>query len=248
MTRRDATIAALLVAALALAAGFSSLANGFAYDDVYILEKAGRHSMAGWWRDFATTYWPRSMGGDGYRPLTVIAFRAEWVLGDGKPLLFHAVNVALHVFTTIAVFALGTTLLPFAAAIVTAALYAVHPVHVEAIANVVGQSELFVALLFTAAVVLYVRQRNAGTLRWPGWTAIGALYLVACFFKEHAVVLPALLLIADLTVVVDKSPLRQNVVRLRVPYLALAAVGLAFLWARSRVVLGGGAGFVPFLP
>src|SRR5688500_13179555 len=81
MTRRDATVATLLVAALALAVGWSSLANGFAYDDVYILEKAGRHSMSGWWRDFATTYWPISMGGDGYRPLTVTAVRAPWVLG-----------------------------------------------------------------------------------------------------------------------------------------------------------------------
>ncbi len=248
ITQRQWWLAALMIGALALAAAYSSLANGFAYDDVYILEKAGRHSMTGWWRDFANTYWPRNMGGDGYRPLTVIAFRAEWVLGGGTPLLFHAVNVTLHVLTAIAVFALGTALLPLAAAIVAAALYAVHPVHVEAIANVVGQSELFVALLFTAAVILYVRQRNAGTLRWPGWVGIGALYLTACFFKEHAIVLPAVLLIADLTVVVDRSPLRQQAARLRVPYLALAALALAFLWARSRVVLGGGAGFVPFLP
>src|SRR5688572_11976478 len=144
ITPRQWWLTALMIGALALAAAYSSLGNGFAYDDVYILEKAGRHSMAGWWRDFASTYWPVSMGGDGYRPLTVIAFRAEWVLGGGKPLLFHGVNVALHVATAIAVFALATTLLPFAAAFVAAALYAVHPVHVEAIANVVGQSELFV--------------------------------------------------------------------------------------------------------
>src|SRR5688500_10663046 len=248
MTRRDATIAALLVAALALAAGWSSLANGFAYDDVYILEKAGRHSMSGWWRDFATTYWPISMGGDGYRPLTVTAFRAQWVLGDGTPLIFHAVNVALHALTSVVVFWLSTALLPFAAACLAAALYAVHPVHVEAIANSVGQSELMVALLVTLAVVVYIRGRNAATLRWPGWLLIGALYLTACLFKEHAIVLPALLLVAELTVVVDRAPPRQRFGRLRTPYLALGAIAIAYLAARSRVVLGGGAGFVPFLP
>lgn len=248
MTRRHWWTAATLIAALALAAAYSSLANGFAYDDVYILEKAGRHTMDGWWRDFASTYWPRPMGGDGYRPLTVIAFRAQWVLGNGSPPLFHAMNVGLHVVTAVAVFALASSLLPFAAAVLAAALYAVHPVHVEAIANVVGQSELVVALLVTLAVMLYVRWRNQATLRWPGWLALGALYLTACFVKEHAIVLPALLLVAELTVIVDRTPPRQRFSRLRVPYLALAAVALAYLFVRSRVVLGGGAGFVPFLP
>ena len=248
MMRRSWAAYSMLVATLALAASWSSLANGFAYDDVYILEKAGRHTMDGWWRDFATTYWPRSMGGDGYRPLTVIAFRAQWLLGDGKPQLFHGVNVALHVLAAVAVFGLAASVLPFAAALVAAALYAVHPIHVEAIANVVGQSELIVALLITLAVTLYVRARNQGTLRWPGWLTIGALYLVACFVKEHAIVLPALLLVAELTVVTDRAPGRQRFSRLRAPYLALGAVALAYLFVRSRVVLGGGAGFVPFLP
>ena len=241
-------MAALLVGGLALAAAWSSAANGFAYDDVYILEKAGRHTMDGWWRDFTTTYWPRTMGGDGYRPLTVVAFRAQWLLGGGEPPLFHAVNIALHVATTVAVFALGASMLPFAAALVAAALYAVHPVHVESIANVVGQSELIVALLVTLAVTLYVRWRVDGTLRWPGWLLLGAMYLVACFVKEHAIVLPALLLVAELTVVMDRAPARQRFARLRAPYLALGAVALAYLLVRSRVVLGGGAGFVPFLP
>ena len=245
---RNWWIAGLLVAALAFAAGFSSLANGFAYDDVYILEKAGRHSMDGWWRDFASTYWPRSMGGDGYRPLTVVAFRAEWLLGGGRPLTFHAVNVALHVATSLGVLWLAALLLPLVAALLAATLYAVHPVHVEAVANVVGQSELVVALLVTCATALYVLTRSRGTLRWPQWTLIGALYLVACFFKEHAIVLPALLGVAELTVVVDRTAWRQRLARLRAPYLALVALALAYLWARSRVVLGGGAGFVPFLP
>ena len=248
MTRRSWSGFAVLIAMLALAAAWSSLANGFAYDDVYILQKAGRHTMDGWWRDFAATYWPRAMGGDGYRPLTVIAFRAQWLAGDGTPPLFHLVNVVLHVLTAVAVFAFATALLPLAAAVVAAALYAVHPIHVEAVANVVGQSELIVALLVTLAVTRYVRSRNQGTLGWPGWLAIGALYLVACFFKEHAIVLPALLLVAEVTVVADRAPMRQRLARARAPALALGALALAYLFIRSRVVLGGGAGFVPFLP
>ena len=249
MIRRPWWVEALLVVgALALAASFNSVANGFAYDDIYILQKAGRHTLDGWWRDFATTYWPREMGGDGYRPLTVIAFRLQWVWGGGSPMVFHAVNVALHTITAMLVFWLGCGVLPLAAAFVAAALYAVHPVHVEAVANVVGQSELVVALLFALAAGLYVNGRTAGPVSRLRWWIIGLLYVVACFFKEHAIVLPALLIVAELTVVTDRQPLRQRLALLRVPMLAFGAAGLAFLWARSLVVLGGGAGFVPFLP
>jgi hypothetical protein len=248
MSRRAWIGALVTVGALALAASLNSVANGFAYDDVYILEKAGRHSLGGWWRDFATTYWPRSMGGDGYRPLTVIAFRLQWVLGGGSPAVFHAVNVALHTLTATLVFWLATGVLPVAAAFVAAALYAVHPVHVEAVANVVGQSELVVALLVTIAVGLYVHGRAAGPLTRTRWWTIGVLYVVACFFKEHAIVLPAVLIAAELTVVRDLRPMRERLDALRVPMLSLAAAGLAFYWARSLVVLGGGTGFVPFLP
>ena len=249
MTRRPWWIEALVVVvALALAASLNSVSNGFAYDDTYILEKAGRHTMDGWWRDFASTYWPRSMGGDGYRPLTVIAFRAEWVLGGGSPKLFHAVNVALHTITAGLVFWMACGVLPMAAAFVAAAVYAVHPVHVEAIANVVGQSELVVALLVVGAAGLYVHGRALGALSRTRWWAIGLLYVTACFFKEHAIVLPALLLAAELTIVPGQAPLTQRLRAIRQPVLALGAAGLAFYWARSLVVLGGGAGFVPFLP
>lgn len=249
MTRRSWWLAALVIALLALAASANSVVNGYAYDDNYLIVKAARtHSLAGWWRDFGQTYWPREWGGDGYRPLSAIAFRLQWVLGGGSPVVFHTVNVVLHTVTSVAVLWLACGVLPFAAASVVAALYAVHPVHVEAIANVVGQSELWVALLVVLAVGLYVRGRLAGPISWRRWLCIGSLYVVSCFFKEHAIVLPALLLLAEATVVTDRAPISRRLAQIRLPILVLAAIAVAFLWARSRVVLGGGSGFVPYLP
>jgi hypothetical protein len=248
MTRRSWWILALVVAALALAASVNSLPNGFAYDDIYLLVKAKRmHSFAGWWREFAHTYWPEDTGGDGYRPLTIIAFRAQWAIGGGAPLVFHALNVALHTVTAVTVFWLACGVLPLAAAWIVAALYAVHPVHVEAIANVVGQSELWVVLIITLAMGLYVHGRAAGPITWKRWTAIGALYGVGCLFKEHAIVLPALLVLAEATVVPDRAPVGQRLGRMRLPLLALTVIALGYVWARSAIVVGGLSGFQPFI-
>lgn len=233
------------VAALALLASANSLGNGFAYDDVALIVTSPRvHSWTGWWTEFARTYWPE---GDGYRPFTMLAWRAQWTAGGGSPLLFHAVSVALHVATSAAVLWLSLQILPVTAGLVAAVLYAVHPVHVEAIANVAGQSELFVALALVVATALYVRARSTGPVTPRTWLAIAVLYASACFFKEHALVLPALLIIAEVTVVRDPAPLRQRARSLRAPFLLLALLAAGYLWARSAVVIGGLAGFRPFV-
>ncbi len=248
MTRRSWWMLALAVCGLAVAASATSIRNGFAYDDVYLIARSPRmHSFAGAWREFAHTYWPEQSGGDGYRPLTIITFRAEWALGGGNPVVFHATNIALHAVTAVVVFWLATALLPLAAAWIAAALYAVHPVHVEAIANVVGQSELWVALWLSLAVGLFVHGRRAGPLAPRRWIAIGVLYAVALLFKEHAIVLPALLLAAEGTVVPDRAPPRARFAALRLPLLALTLVAVVYLWARSAVVIGGFSGFQPYV-
>ncbi|MEX2178832.1 MAG: tetratricopeptide repeat protein [Gemmatimonadaceae bacterium] len=248
MTRRGWWGLAIVIAALALAASGNSVTNRFTYDDVYILERSAARmgTLAGWWREFATSYWP-AMGshGDGYRPLTILGFKLQWMLAGGSPMPFHAVNIALHVVTAVAVFWLAGGVLPLAAAWIAAALYAVHPVHVEAIANVVGQSELIVALLVTVAMALYVHGRRAGPLSAGRWTVIGVLYAIGMLFKEHAITLIALLPLAELTVVADRTPLRARAERMRLPMLALLLVAVAYLWPRS-LVAGGGTGFQPF--
>ena len=244
MTDRPWWLMVIAVAGLALAASANSIANGYAYDDVALLFVDPRvHSWTGWSREFARTYWP---DGDGYRPLTILGWRAQWTLGGGAPMAFHIVNVGLHVATSIAVLWMAAAVLPLGAAWTAAAMYAVHPVHVEAIANVVGQSELAVALLVVLAVGLYVHARSRGDMSRRRWVGVATLYGVACLFKEHAIVLPALLLLAEATVVRSAIPLRERLATIRLPLLMLLVVALSYLLLRSRVVAEF-AGFRPFL-
>ena len=245
MTRAGWWPHALLVACLALAASANSVGNAFVYDDVTLIQNAARvHSLDGWWREFGRTYWP---GGDGYRPLTVIAWRVEWLIGGGSPAFFHATNVVLHVAGSVAVLWLALAVLAVTPATIAAALYAVHPVHVEAVANVVGQSELAAALLAVLAVAIYLHGRTSGRLSTGRWIAVGVLYGLACLIKEHAIVLPALLVAAELTVVRDLAPRAERVARLRLPLLILALIASGYLLARSRVVIDGLSGFRPFV-
>jgi protein O-mannosyl-transferase len=241
----------IAIALLALASSGVGIVNRFAYDDRYVVEhNAFVHSLHAWWRGFAMSYWGQEWGGDGYRPITILAFRLEWAIGHGAPQVFHAVNILLYAAASVLVFALARKILPLSAAWLAAAFFAVHPVHVEAVANIVGQSELLVACAFLGATVLYLRDRMRGALQPRTAVVIGILYALGCFAKEHAITLPAILIAAELTVIQDATPVRDRILRLRPFYLGLTAVALAFVGARSVVLadhdLGGFAPFTPF--
>ena len=251
MTTRSVRWPAAAIALLALASSATSIVNQFTYDDRYVIqENPVMRTLAHWWRTFANPYWPRMWGGDGYRPLTILSFNVQYVIGGGRPVVFHAVNILLYAAVAVLVLLLARRLLPSWAAFIAAACFAVHPVHVEAVANVVGQSELLVALAIVPAVLLYLRDRMAGPLRPRTAAAITALYAVACFSKEHGIVLPGILLAAEFTLVDEETPWRERVRRDRPFYLVLILVAVCMLWAHSYVLrdhsLGGFQPFTPF--
>jgi len=251
VTELRSRLAAPSVALISIAASIIGIVNEFTYDDRFIVAKnAMVRSPHGWWRVFLSPYWPRDWGGDGYRPLTILAFKSEYFVGHGSPAVFHVVNIGLCALASVLVFSLASRLLPTWAAWITAALFAVHPVHVEAVANVVGQSELIVACAIVAATSLYLRDRLLGRLHLSTAVQMFALYAVACFAKEHGIVLPAILAAAELFVIPDESPWADRIRRLRPVYLTFMLIAVSFLAIRSHVLadhsLGGFAPFTAF--
>lgn len=234
-------VLALVVALLAIAASVTSLRNGFTYDDRWIIADNGRvHEVRALWRYFEESYWPMKNGAGLYRPFVVLAYSVQWVLGAGSPFVFHLVNVLLAAACAVAVFWVLCFLVPTRVAWLAAALFAVHPVHVEAVANVVGQAELWAALIMLSAVGLYLRDRRDGPLRRQTGVLIVALFLGGIFTKEHVIVLPALLVAAEVLLYRD-APVWQRLRRLRLLLWPLVFLTAGFLVIRVRVLgdIGG---------
>jgi protein O-mannosyl-transferase len=238
MTARQIRIAVWAsVVSLAVAASISGITNGFAFDDLpIIVENSSTHSLAHWWQLFAQSYWPLKKGGDLYRPVTMLGFAIQWTIGGGSPFVFHVVSILLYSRICATFFAILLELLPTWAAWLGAALFAVHPLHVEAVANVVGQSELLAALFMFLALLVFLRARRRGPISLRDASIILLLYLFGCLSKEHAIVFPALLLAAEATVVKNHGRLRDRLVAIRPLVLSLAVVGLGFLWVRIHVL------------
>jgi len=243
-------LAPVLVAGVALAASVTSLGNGFAYDDVHAIQDNERlHSLRDPARFFTETYWPPGKFAGGstlYRPVTSLTFALQWAIGHGSPAVFHAVNVLLYLAVCLALWRVAAVLLPPVAAAAAAALFAAHPVHVEAVGNTVGQSELWTSLFCLLAVAAYVRGRNGRGLDDRARLAIYGCFALACLTKDNGLMLPGLLIAAELTVVGDPRPLRARVLALRSFWLLLAGIGVVYLVARIAVT-GSLAGDFPHI-
>lgn len=244
MTRRS-WFAPTVVALLALAACVTSIGHDFTFDDRYVILSNGHvHQLKNLWRLFGQTYWPLDLGGDGYRPMVMSLFTIQWAAGGGAPWVFHLGNILLAVMAALAVYWCAVAILPRTAALVAAALFAVHPVHVEVTGNVVGQSELLVAIFLCLAMGLYLRARREGPLRPRTIAAIIGLYILGLLSKEHAIVLPLLVLAAELTVLSgpDWQPRTKEI---RVFGLLLVLVSFAHLFVLEKIH-GDIAGFVAY--
>jgi protein O-mannosyl-transferase len=183
--QRQWTIAIALVAALCYA---NAVANGFALDDRWII--VGNPlvvSLTGIWRAFGAPYWPNGLVGQ-YRPLVIGSFAIDWAIGHGGGWWFHLVNVGWHVAATVLVWRLARQLLPEVGAVAAALVFAVHPVHVEAVSSAVGRCELMAAV-FVLAGLLAHRAGRPSAVAW---------YALALLSKESGIVMLGLAVCNDL--------------------------------------------------
>jgi protein O-mannosyl-transferase len=225
-----------LVVFLAGAAYANSLGNGFAFDDPVVIGQNPAVVSSDVIGALSSPYWPNARGGAGlYRPITTASFALDWGLWDGEPGGFHLVNVLLHVAVSLAVFFLLRRWTGPIPALAGASVFAVHPLHVEAVANVVGRAELLGALAVLLACLLYLRKDDSEAGRALRLVGISALYGIGLGSKEMAVTLPgilALLTFADHGLATGVRRLRRDAPL----FISLTAVLGGYLLVRHSVL------------
>ena len=206
----------LAVAACAVLVHLGALWNGFAMDDLYIIVwNPLVHSADGVWRAFVAPYWPPDLGGKLYRPLAIASYTLDGLVGDAP--WFHAINLLWHAGAAVAVTALARRWAGATTALVAGLIFAVHPVHVEAIANVIGRAELMAALGVCLAVYAAIIKDSVG------WSTLALA--VGLLSKENAAVAPVL--IAWAWVLGFGRPPRHRMMAFVGGWLAIAAVYVA---------------------
>ena len=195
---RSVRSAAFLAGAAAVLLSANSVLNDFAYDDLpVIVENTALQDLGTLPEALVSPYWPNEYGRDLglWRPAVTALYGIQWAVWGENPAMFHLVNVLLHGVVTALVVLVLAEIAPLALAFVAGLLFAVHPVHVEAVANVVGLAEVFSSALYLGACLVFLRAGERIALL-PG-AAITILFVLAFLAKESAVTLPGVLFLLD---------------------------------------------------
>ena len=233
--RRRAAGVAALAAVLVYA---NALGLGFAYDDVVIIhDNDALHSWAAIRAGLSQPYWPSHYAQviGVWRPVMNLWWGVQWLLWGDHPALFHAVGVLLHGAATALLVLVLAELMPVLAAALGGLVFALHPLHVEAVANVIGNADVMAALLGLAAC--WIHLRAGARYGWGRSLAVAALIGLAALSKEIAYTLPALLFLLDAArAELGPRELPAYVRDRWRPYLASAVVMAAILLARMQVL------------
>ena len=150
-----------------------------------------------------------------YRPLTVLTFRLNYLVHELAPLGYHLVNLCLHTAVSLLYHSLCCSLLSRPAAALAALLFAVHPVHTEAVTGVVGRAELLASLFFLYALLRYQRlsaeRRRNGGVGWKGLMLVAILVSMSMLCKEQGITVIAVCTLHEIFVN-QKLSLRDIVV------------------------------------
>jgi hypothetical protein len=162
-----------------------ALRNGYALDDVLIVAMNPlTHHLGGAVQAFREPYWPATFSAAMYRPLPIASFVLDLQLDHAAWL--HAVNLLWHAGVSVLVAAVALRWTGSANGSWLAGLvFAVHPVHVEAVANLVGRADLMATLFTVLAVYLALAYDRL-------WWSLAALAF-GLLSKENAAIAPVLI-------------------------------------------------------
>jgi tetratricopeptide (TPR) repeat protein len=228
------SVGGVLLVLVALLAYSPALDGGFIWDDnAHVTPTALRDArgLARIWTDPSVT--------QQYYPLTHSTFWLQSHLWGERPVGYHVVNVLLHALSALLVWILLRRL-HVRGALLAAAIFLLHPVHVESVAWVSELKNSLSGVLYLCAALAWLKFDTPGAERsgprQAGWWVVSfVLFLCALLAKTVTATLPAALLVV-MWWKRGKLSLKRDVAPL-IPFFTLGlAMGLTTAWIEQHVI------------
>ncbi|XP_074489781.1 protein O-mannosyl-transferase TMTC3 isoform X1 [Sebastes fasciatus] len=183
----------LLLTGLVVGCYWNSLSCGFVFDDVSaILDNKDLRPATPLRNLFLNDFWGTPMSEErshkSYRPLTVLTFRLNYLFTELSAASYHLLNVVLHAVVCVLFLRVCRLFLDKTSGLVAALLFAVHPIHSEAVTGVVGRAELLSSIFLLAAFLAYTKSTSADhSIVWAPIALTVVLVAAATLCKEQGI-------------------------------------------------------------
>ncbi|MFC1753861.1 tetratricopeptide repeat protein [Thermoproteota archaeon] len=192
----------------------NSLSSPFVWDDeVMIVENPLIRNFSHVSKVFSSSAFGESLSDSNfYRPIQILTYMWDYFIWKLNPIGYHITNIMLHLLTVMLVLILLRQLgLSRAASFITSALFAVHPINIEAVTYISGRGDLLYLLFCLASFSVFLmgvkkcvyKKNNSSAVsktqnivlvnRWSALIISLAFYFLALLSKENAVTLPLII-------------------------------------------------------
>jgi len=189
----------LSISFLCILAYYNSLTNPFIWDDEGLIVK---NALIKNWR-----FWPKaftndlffgsSSGSNFYRPLQTLSYIGDYFFWQLNPFGYHITNILLQILVSFLLFLFifsisGNLIVAYSAVL----LFAVNPLHTEAVSYISGRSDLLLGLFTLAALLVFIKSQEGGTdTQRKAYLYLSLLlFILALLAKELAAIFPLVIL------------------------------------------------------
>jgi Tfp pilus assembly protein PilF len=228
---------AFLLVILCLLVYANGLSGEFVWDDqLQLFRNVNIRSVDNIPRAFTTSLWSFMYAQDPatnnnafdryYRPLQTVIYILVYQIAGLSPFAYHLANVILHCIATLLVYLVCRQLgLDSVIALLAGVLFAVHPVHTEAVTWIAGVGDVACGIFYFAALLTFLRHLDTENVKWL-WLSL-ICFLAALFSKEMAATLPGVVFLIFMTRKAAKPNLKAAV-RIVSPYILVMGVYAGF--------------------
>jgi protein O-mannosyl-transferase len=242
------------LAATVVAIYTPSLDFQFILDDHHFVNDPRVQSAGHIWEYFVSYVWAQVSGGPPsfYRPMFILWLRLNAMLSGMSPWGWHLLSISKHLVAAILLGILTWKLLrDRIAALLAAALFALHPAHTESVAWVTVPDPLMSAAAFGSLLLYFGYTSGAGK---PGkrstkeinisrrnsrswWIASALCCLIALLAKETAVVLPVIIFVVSMVFGKNEIGNEATPINLRTRFVGALRESIPFIVATAIYLL-----------
>ncbi len=167
-----------------------------------------------------------------YHPLTLLSWALDYSHSGSQPLVYHLTNLFFHLANVALVFwfiyiVCGSVQV----AVLTALLFGIHPMHLEAVAWISSRKDLLYAFFFLLGLITYLKYLNREINRWRPYLLCMLFFLFSLLAKGVAITFPFVLLAIDFYK--KRQEWRKQILE-KAPFIALSiAFGILAIVAQQ---------------